>query len=600
MTRRAQKSIFGKMCFKTLISLALILILPSPLPASGRPGRQISDEELMEKVQRQTFRYFWDYAYPGNGMIRERSRRTEGLVPFDSSYFVTEKGPQGIPGLRGDYFNNTSFMGEPVFSRVDETIDMEWGRGSPDPRIRPDRFSIRWQGFMKFPRSGYYEIGLGSDDGSRLYFNGNLLIDNWGDHSYKVKSGGVEVEAGKLYPVKLEYYENVQEASVRLGLMKEYLSPDAPVEKDLGNIICAVGGTGMGVMAIIVGAERGWVEREEAALRVLSIVEFLEEADSYHGAFPHWLDAQTGRTIAFSREDDGADIMETALLFQGLLSARAYFNRDMSHEKNLREKITNLWNKVQWNFFTRGEDVLYWHWSPNHGWAMGHKIRGWDECLIAYVLAASSLTDPIDPKVYHQGYADNVTFVNGKEYYGIELPLGPDYGGPLFFAHYSFLGLDPRGLEDRYAEYWVQNVNHTLINREHCIQNPNNYKGYGPESWGLTSSYNYQGYDAHSPALDMGVITPTAALSSMPYTPRYSIQALRHFYYEKGDKLWSRFGFVDAFSTHYSWRADTHLAINQAPIIIMIENYRSGLLWDIFMGIPEVRDGLKALGFNIQ
>jgi hypothetical protein len=282
-----------------------------------------------------------------------------------------------------------------------------------------------------------------------------------------------------------------------------------------------------------------------------------------------------------------------------LLCARQYFNNDNETENQLRGRITWLWNDVEWNWFTRGGlSLLFWHWSPNNDWSMNNDIRGWNEALITYVLSASSPQHAINADVYHRCWANSNDFKNQRTYYGIKLPLGPDYGGPLFFAHYSFLGIDPRGLKDRYADYWEQNKNHTLINREQCIRNPKGFIGYGANCWGLTASDTYDGYDAHSPTNDLGTISPTAALSSFPYTPGYSMQALRHFYYKLGNKIWSQYGFVDAFNETKNWYATSHLAIDQGPIIIMIENYRTGLLWKLFMSVPEVQNGLKKLGFE--
>jgi hypothetical protein len=229
---------------------------------------------------------------------------------------------------------------------------------------------------------------------------------------------------------------------------------------------------------------------------------------------------------------------------------------------------------------------------------MNMGIRGHNETLITYVLAASSPTHPIDTLVYHKGYARNGEIVNGQSYFGITLPLGEELGGPLFFSHYSFLGLDPRNLADRYAHYWEQNVNHTLINREYCIDNPKGFEGYGSDCWGLTASDNHQGYSAHSPSNDLGVITPTAAISSIPYTPEHSKKAIRNFYYEHEDSLWGEYGFYDAFNLNEKWFADSYLAIDQGPIVIMIENYRTGLLWDLFMSAPEIQQGLERLGFS--
>ena len=369
---------------------------------------------------------------------------------------------------------------------------------------------------------------------------------------------------------------------------------------DYGDEVVTTGGTGFGVMAVIVATERKWIARDTAARFLLRMVNFLLKADSYHGVFPHWLDGATGKTIPFSRKDDGADLVETSYLFQGLLCAREYFNQPNDPvEATLRERIGWLWGDIEWDWFTRGgQEVLYWHWSPNNGWAMNFPIRGFNECLIVYVLAASGQRYPVSSAVYHRGWAESNFFKNGKTFYGIRLPLGFDYGGPLFFSHYSFLGLDPRGLKDRYADYWEQNRNHTLINREHCIRNPKEFKGYGPQCWGLTASDSYHGYDAHAPNNDNGTISPTAALSAFPYTPEYSMQALRYFYEELRSRIWGPYGFKDAFNLSRNWVADSYLAIDQGPIIGMIENYRSGLLWKLFMQNPDVQQGLKKLGFE--
>ncbi len=366
-----------------------------------------------------------------------------------------------------------------------------------------------------------------------------------------------------------------------------------------GQEVVTTGGSGFGMMAIIVATERKWITREQAVERLLTIVEFLSKADHYHGMFPHWLHGATGKTIPFSRNDDGADIVESSFLFQGLLCVKEYFSGADAKETRLRNLVNGLWRDADWTWFTRGGmSVLFWHWSPYQGWAMNHEIRGWNECLITYILAAASPTHAITPEVYHNGWANSNHFRNGRQYYGITLPLGFDYGGPLFFAHYAFLGIDPRGLKDQYADYWELNRNHVLINREHCIRNPNHYKGYGANCWGLTASDNHQGYSAHSPTNDLGVITPTAALSSFPYTPEYSMQALRHFYEDLGDKIWSEYGFVDAFNETENWYAKSHLAIDQGPIIVMIENYRTGLLWKLLMKNEDIQNGLRKLGFE--
>lgn len=366
-----------------------------------------------------------------------------------------------------------------------------------------------------------------------------------------------------------------------------------------GDEVTTTGGTGFGIMSMIVATERKWITRDTAAKMLLKMVNFLLKSDSYHGVFPHWLNGATGKTIPFSRKDDGADLVETSYLFQGLLCARQYFTGADQTERELRNRIGWMWNDIEWNWFTReGQDVLYWHWSPNNGWAMNFAVRGFNECLIMYVLAASGERHPVNAAVYHKGWAQSSFFKNGKQFYGYTLPLGFDYGGPLFFSHYSFLGLNPKGLKDEYADYWEQNTTHTLINRAYCIDNPKDFKGYGDSCWGLTASDTYNGYAAHSPLEDNGTITPSAALSAFPYTPAQSMKALKHFYYGHGDKIWSEYGFVDAFNETKNWTAKSHLAIDQGPIIVMIENYRSGLLWKLFMSCPEIKNGLKKLGFK--
>ncbi|MDR2147411.1 MAG: DUF3131 domain-containing protein, partial [Tannerella sp.] len=368
-------------------------------------------------------------------------------------------------------------------------------------------------------------------------------------------------------------------------------------ERTTSGDVVTTGGTGFGVMAMIAAAERGFITRSQALERIQKIVAFLsEKCTAYHGAFSHWINGSTGATQPFSTYDNGADLVETALLFQGLLTARSYFDANSADETTLRNDVTALWEAIEWTWFQKdGENALYWHWSPDFGWQMNMKISGWNEALIVYVLAAASPTHPVSGEVYEQGWTRNGAFVNGKNYYNYTLPLGGDYGGPLFFSHYSFLGLNPDGLSDQYTDYWMQNRNHTLINYAYCIANPKGYTGYSDQCWGLTACDGNNGYNAFSPTNDLGVIAPTAAISSMPYTPEESMRALRFFYYKLGDKLWSNYGFYDAFNLSAQWFDNQHIAIDQGPIVIMIENYRSGLLWSLFMSDPEIKNGLEKL-----
>lgn len=360
------------------------------------------------------------------------------------------------------------------------------------------------------------------------------------------------------------------------------------------------GGSGFGIMSIPVGINRNFITRAQGLVRMQTIVAFLKNtAVKVKGAFPHWLNGTTGAIIPFSSNDNGADLVETSYLMMGLLTARQYFNGTDPGETALRNDINTLYNNVEWDWFRQGgQNVLYWHYSTDKGWIMNHQVKGWNECLITYILAAASTTHGIPRTVYTNGWATGNGFINGSSYYGYPLPLGPAQGGPLFFEHYTFMGVNPNGLTDVYANYTTQTKNHTLINYEYCKANPKNNFGYSDAVWGLTASDIQNGYTASSPTNDVSVIAPTAALSSFPYTPTESMKALKFFYYILGDKLFKQYGFVDAFSLKELWYANSFLAIDQGPIIVMIENYRTGLLWNLFTSCPEVKAGMLTLGFS--
>lgn len=371
-------------------------------------------------------------------------------------------------------------------------------------------------------------------------------------------------------------------------------------ERNTSGDLVTSGGSGFGIMCIPVAVNRNFITRAQGLTRMQTIVAFLKNtAVKVKGAFPHWLNGATGAIIPFSANDNGADLVETSYLMMGLLTVRQYFNGADPAETALRADINTLYNNVEWDWFRQGgQNVLYWHYSPDRAWVMNMPIRGWNECLITYVLAASSTTHGIPASVYTSGWAGSSGFINGGSYYGYTLPLGPAQGGPLFFAHYSFMGINPNGLADAYANYATQNINHSLINYKYCQTNPRGWYGYSDSCWGLTASDIPGGYTASSPTNDQGVLAPTAALSSMPYTPTESMKALKFFYYVLGDKLWKEYGFVDAYSLKELWYASSFLAIDQGPIIVMIENYRTGLLWNLFTSCPEVKAGMQSLGFT--
>jgi hypothetical protein len=361
-----------------------------------------------------------------------------------------------------------------------------------------------------------------------------------------------------------------------------------------------VGGTGFGIAAIVVASDRGWISREDAVQRLLKITRFLRDKTpraELHGAFSHWLNGNTGAIISFGKNDEGADIVETSFLMQGLLIARAYFNGP-GVEQELRAIITQLWEEVDWNWFTNGENKgLYWQWSAKGGFPPALKILGFNECMITYVLAVSSPTHPISRANY-----DFWTSGNGykpKELYGYSIEAALAGAGPLFLTQYSFIGLDPRRMTDAFVPggYFARNAKHVLSNRGYCLQSAPQKNRYSAEYWGLTASQIKNGYAAGEPKNDTGTIGPTGPLASMPYTPYYSMQVLRKLKSsEAKEKIWGPYGPYDALSLRDKWVSDRYLAIDQLPIVCMVENYRSGLLWRLFMSDPAIRSGLRLAG----
>lgn len=381
--------------------------------------------------------------------------------------------------------------------------------------------------------------------------------------------------------------------------------------------LVALGASGFGVMAILVGAERGFVTREQAAERMLKITRFLSKADRFHGAWPHFFDGNTGRVNPlFGTYDDGGDLVETAFMMQGLLAARAYFDRDTPPERELRGTITRLWRAVEWDWYrqTPASDFLYWHWSPDHGFHIGHPLVGFNETMIVYLLAVASPTHPVPASMYHTGWAgqsdlavkyrrgwgrttDGDHYVNGNTYYGVKLDVGVGNGGDLFFTHFSYMGFDPRDKRDRYTNYFENNRRLALINHAYCVDNPRQFAGYGDDAWGRSAGVNAGG--GHPiPRDDNGTITVMASLASFPYVPELSMRALKHFYRDLGGKLWGVYGFRDGFNLSENWFEDVNMGLNQAPIVVMIENHRTGLVWKNFMSSPEIAPALDRIGFR--
>ncbi len=364
----------------------------------------------------------------------------------------------------------------------------------------------------------------------------------------------------------------------------------------------AAGATGFGMMSVLAGMERAYISKDEGLERLSKILNYLEKADRYYGVWSHWM-SSSGKTIPFGKKDNGGDLVETSFVAQGLICVYEYYKNGNSKEKAVAEKANALWKGINFDWYRKGgQNILYWHWSPQYHWQMNFPVNGYNECLITYIMAASSPTHGIPPEVYHQGWARNGRIKTNVNLYGYRIPfdyLGQKNSvGPLFWAHYSYLALNPKGLKDKYGDYWENNVNHSMITYRYCIENPKKFKGYGENCWGLTASYSIKGYVAHSINDDFGVISPTAAIASLPYTPKESLKAVRHFYENLGDKIWGKYGFYDAFSEQENWYPKKYLGIDQGPIVVMIENYRSGLLWKLFMRNADVQNGLKKLGFT--
>ena len=387
------------------------------------------------------------------------------------------------------------------------------------------------------------------------------------------------------------------------GLARERIHLDGSYPENDQDVV-TIGGSGFGVAGLLAAIERKYITREAGVERLNKIVDYLARADRFHGVWPHWLNGPTGKVKPFGKKDNGGDLVESSFLMQTLLCVRQYFKDGNETEKALAGKIDQLWKEMEFDWYTRGgQDVIYWHWSPDYQWEMNFPLEGYNECLIVYVLAAASPTHSVPASAYHNGWARSGGIKSDAKPHGYALELKHNgaeaTGGPLFWAHYSWIGLDPRGLSDQYADYWNVVRNHALSNYAYCVANPKNYKGYGAKCWGLTASYSIDGYSAHCPGNDLGVITPTAALSSMPYTPDESMAALKYFW-SKGGWIWGKYGFYDAFSEQQNWTLPRYLAIDQCTIAPMIENYRSGLLWRLFMSCPEVQQGLEKLGFTIK
>ena len=496
-------------------------------------------------------------------------------------------------------------------------FDLKW---SPSPGAEPLRYLI----YRSTEGRPFVPIGVQQGD---LYRYVDFVGTPGQSASYRVSAvalGGTESQpTGVVSATTRAFSDDELLTMVQEGCFRYYWEgghPNAGMALEItpgDKNLVALGASGFGIMALITGTERGFVTREEGAGRILKIVRFLSKADRFHGAWPHFLDGRTGKTVPyFGKYDDGGDLVETAFMMQGLLTARQYFGRDTPEEREIRGTITTLWRGVEWDWYRRdpSSDFLYWHWSPDHGWYIGHPLVGWNETMIVYLLAIASPTHAVPASLYTTGWAGQSAIAqhyrqgwsrttagdhygNGRSYYGIKLDVGEGTGGNLFFTQFSFIGFDPRGRRDAFTDYFQNNRNLALINRAYCMDNPLHFRGYGPDCWGLSAGIN-SGGGMPEPSADNGTICCSAALGEFPYTPDESMAALKHFYRDLGPKAWGIYGFFDGFNESQSWFQQVWMGLNQAQIVAMIENYRTGLLWRNFMANPEVGPALDQIGFK--
>jgi len=363
--------------------------------------------------------------------------------------------------------------------------------------------------------------------------------------------------------------------------------------------VMATGATGFGIMTLIAGVERGWISREDAANHIVKIVRFLKKAERYEGAWAHWYNVK-GEIVPFGNQNDAGEIIETTFMMGGLLTACEYFNGSSEAEKEIRTTTNEFWNTINWSHFVK-DGKFYWIWHRDTG-KYELPISGWNETLLAYILAmAAPAGHDVPVSVYKSCWQGSKNFYHaGREYYGYPLPLGGNYGEALFLAHYSMFGMDPRKMEDSYCFYWQQNQNHTMINRHYCINEAPEEYAYDANNWGLTACAgcgSHPDYVARQPQNDDGVISPAAALGSFPYTPFYSTQVMLNLK-SKYPAINGKYGFYASYCPAEKATAKNYLSMEQAPIAIMMENYRSGLLWSLLMKNEHVQRGLQLAGIH--
>jgi hypothetical protein len=362
----------------------------------------------------------------------------------------------------------------------------------------------------------------------------------------------------------------------------------------------SIAAVGSGLSAPTVGIDRGWISREAGQARVLTTLQFLgnsphgPEADAtgYKGFYYHFLDMQTGRRDG----DSELSTIDTALLLGGVLHVQQYFDRDDATEATIRALADNLDRRVDWPWMQVRSAKICHGWNPETGF-LRYDWGGYNEAMILYLLALGSPTFPISPEAW-TAWTSSYAW---QTHYGQAFVVFP----PLFGHQYSHVWIDFRGIQDAYMrakglDYFENSRRATLANRAYVIANPHGWADYGENVWGLTASdipTSYSARGAPPAERDDGTITPTAVGGSFAFTPRESLAALRHMYATYRTQIWGPYGFKDAFNPSMKWFASDYLGIDQGPIVLMIENYRTGRIWHEFMQHPTIQSGLARAGF---
>ena len=369
----------------------------------------------------------------------------------------------------------------------------------------------------------------------------------------------------------------------------------------------SIAAVGFGLSAITVGIDRGWITRAEGAGRVEATLDFFAtcpqgEAASdvcgYRGFFYHFLDLRTG-TRAGTNE---LSTIDTALLLGGVLQAAEYFDGGGAEEARIRELADTIWRRVEWDWATPRSPRVALGWRPEEGF-LPFDWRGYNEAMILYVLGLGSPTHPLPDGAWDAWTATYPS--DWQTHYGLTFLTFP----PLFGHQYSHVWIDFRDIQDDYmrskdSDYFENSRKATLAQRAYAIDNPRGWPNYGPNEWGLTASDDpppaplYIARGAAPVQNDNGTITPTAAGGSYAFTPAESREALRTFYARYRPTLWGPYGLRDAYNVALNWTATDYLGIDQGPIVLMIENERTGVVWDAFTRHPDVQRGLDRAGFR--